>query len=302
MVVSKPKLSYLQQIDKLNELGIYISEDEVPQAIAVLRDSNYYFKIASFRKNFQKVNGKYNITFEHLRDLAILDMRLRYVLLNYCLDIEHSIKTFLLRIITNNENEDGYDIVKQVIDSQSDPEKFKNSLFKTVRFENDGVITFKSGFEKYYDNPPIWVILEISPIGKIKYFVEYLCKQRPNNDDLKQILQCFTYFNSIRNAAAHNKPLIFNMREYGNVKREVFSMAANDGVTKVIISLRRNAEIYSVLKIHNALCSEGMRKHRQKGMQEFLDRFESKKELYKDNSDINLLITGIKLFVDIFKV
>src|SRR5699024_2687839 len=79
----------------------------------ILQNSNYFFKITSYRKNFHKNKfDKYNnLDFGMLSDLATIDMRLRYIVLQMCLDIEHRIKTNIVTEITNNADENGYDIV-----------------------------------------------------------------------------------------------------------------------------------------------------------------------------------------------
>ncbi len=121
----KPKLNYEEQIKKLKSLGISFNEINENKAKEILKNNTYFFKLSSFRKNIRKDNsGNYNFEFSALSDLATLDMRLRYMLLPMCLDIEYSLKTDILEKITNDDSEDGYQIMKDFINNhQGDLDK-----------------------------------------------------------------------------------------------------------------------------------------------------------------------------------
>lgn len=100
----KPKLSFEEQIKKLKSLGILFNEIKEDEAKEILKYNTYLFKLSPFRKNVPKDDsGNYNFEFSALSDLATLDMRLRYILLPMCLDIEHSLKTDILKKITNDD-------------------------------------------------------------------------------------------------------------------------------------------------------------------------------------------------------
>ena len=78
--------------------------------------------MTSFRKNYDKHpggenKGKYiRLEFAYLVDMSIIDMRLRYRIVEMALDIEHHTKLQLLRKI-DEYDEDGYQVAKEYIDS-----------------------------------------------------------------------------------------------------------------------------------------------------------------------------------------
>ena len=91
-----------------------------------LNESNYYMKLASYRTNYPKYgdtskkNGQYiNLEFAYLKELSTIDMHLRYIIMEMCLDIEHYLKVKFLRAIENNPDEDGYDIIRRFVSIES---------------------------------------------------------------------------------------------------------------------------------------------------------------------------------------
>ncbi|MEI3599945.1 Abi family protein, partial [Oceanobacillus sp. MO10714A] len=111
--ILKRKLSFGEMIEHLEEKNIKFNLITKDEAKEILQTSNYFYKITAYRKNFEKNKyDKYvNLDFKLLQDLATIDMRLRYLVLQMCLDIEHTVKTQILTDITNDPTEDGYSIV-----------------------------------------------------------------------------------------------------------------------------------------------------------------------------------------------
>ena len=78
-------------------------------------------KLASYRENYPKYLtgskiGQYiNLDFAYLRELSTIDMHLRYLIIQMCLDLEHALKVSLIAHIESNPKEDGYELVRKFI-------------------------------------------------------------------------------------------------------------------------------------------------------------------------------------------
>ena len=114
---NKPILNCAKQISHLQSKGVKFEIISTADAEKYLNENNNYFKLRAYRKNFPKHpdgadKDKYiNLDFAMLKDLAIIDMHLRYKLMHLVLDIEHFAKVKLLRTIGDSRN-DGYEIVE----------------------------------------------------------------------------------------------------------------------------------------------------------------------------------------------
>lgn len=99
----KPRLSLDEQIQHLKCKGILFNIMDEGSAKQYLKYNNNYYKLTSFRKNYDRHpggenKGKYiRLEFTYLVDMSIIDMRLRYRIVEMALDIEHHMKLQLLR-------------------------------------------------------------------------------------------------------------------------------------------------------------------------------------------------------------
>ena len=115
----KNLLSIDELIDHMKARGIKFEIISESEARDFLTKNNYYFKLASYRTLYAKCpegssrEGQYqNLDFAYLKELSTIDMHLRYIIVEMCLDIEHAIKVQLINAVTQNSDDDGYQLIK----------------------------------------------------------------------------------------------------------------------------------------------------------------------------------------------
>ncbi len=227
----KQLLSTDDLIFHMKEKGItfeYVSENEAKEFI---KYHNYYLKLSAYRFNYQKFGsghpseGKYQgLDFGCLKELSILDLHLRYIVLEMCLDIEHAIKVKLVNEVTNNPYEDGYNIVRSYL-KKEDP---NFNILKNINRHKSGEYC-KDLIDKYYPIFPIWVLVELISFGDLIHICDFY-KETYN----KEILIDNKFINIIRdlrNASAHNNCLmnkmLNNMEETKQPAIEITSFLKN---------------------------------------------------------------------------
>lgn len=305
----KPKLTSEEQIKHLKEKGIKFTICTEEEAKDYLDYNNNYFKVSSFRKNYSKIPygenaDKYiNLEFEYLKDLAIIDMTLRYTVIQMALDIERFAKLYIMRKINDAANEDGYSIV----------EDFKNSLDDKQREVFDGEVgenrgtTYNIGMiNKYSNEMPVWVMIEIVPFGRLISFFKF-CSDRFNDNKMKRLYYCLLACKEIRNAAAHSNCILNDLHlssSVHNVSYDVMNALAK--IPTLSATSRRKKmtndrirEIITLMYTHKELVSsEGVHNKTSVKLQEFISRMNKNKDYYKDNSLIFTSFDFIEKVID----
>lgn len=289
----KQLLSIDELIQHMKNRGITFNEISENDAKQFLQNNNYYMKLAAYRANYDKCDtgkrqGQYKkLDFGYLKELSTIDMYLRYIVMDMCLDIEHVIKVRLIKNITNNPSEDGYDIARKFI-AQDDNLR----ILKNIRSHKSGEYC-KDLIEKYYPYFPVWVFVELISFGDLLYFCSFYEKiygvQIINNKLMNTV-------RDVRNAAAHSNCLLNKMTEKIDSTKQV-----NNEISSFIIGMKNISKtsrvnnlsykftnsFVTVLYVYDSLMNEIPKQKRYKEIQEFMNgRVVKNKQFFQSNSKI----------------
>lgn len=278
--MSKPKLSAEQLVAKMkNEKGITFEHMSEEDAVDFLKKKNNYYRLAAYRKNYDKrLNGEnkgtyIGLDFAYLVDLSIIDMHLRNMIFQMCLDVEHDLKVQLLNDITVNPDEDGYNIVVSFI---SNNEFLKEEIYKKrfstyvgdlinkfFTFETHKNANNKDIIDDVDIRCPIWAFVEIISFGTFINLYDYYYDL--NAPIQKQLLNPIK---SLRNACAHNNCIINNLRR-GSTRptRKVSQFVSSipnirSDARRKYLSSQPIFEFCSLLLVYDSVVSENIKKHR----------------------------------------
>lgn len=289
-------LTNSELINHMENKNITFDKISKQDALQLLNTKNYYFKVASYRVNFPKdKDGNYlNLDFAYLADLAVIDMRLRNYLLSLCLNIEHGIKLKLINYISNDTNEDGYSIVNDF------KEKYSSQFNQTLAYLEKNKY-LNDMYKKYKENTPIWVFLETTTFGNLSWFVEYY-NERKKIKKLSQISHHLKYCKNMRNACAHNNPLLVNLfsdKEFLNrPSAAVMSIATAMGISSEQVHDLKINDLISTFYLHKTIQSKEMGQRKFEEGKDLIDRFNSHSEWYSDNPKVMEFLAILQKLVD----
>ncbi|MFD1124035.1 Abi family protein [Lentilactobacillus raoultii] len=294
----KPMLPTKELISHMKEKGITFKVANEQQARTTLEQKNYYFKLTSYRKNFSKVNGKYqNLDFAYLIDLASIDMHLREFLLDLSLDIEHGIKVKMMSLISNDQSEDGYSIVTDFRNM------YKKSYDQTINCLKKNKYMHDL-YKKHGQEPSIWVFFEVMTFGTLSLFVDFYLRRTPSKA-VRKFHYYLKYAKNIRNACAHNNPLLVNLfsdKEFLlRPSAPVRTAASEIGISSSYLHDLKVNDLVSLFYLHKLIQSNALGANRYKQGKRLITRFNRNQAWYADNINIRTFIKILDVLVDYMK-
>lgn len=272
-----------------------VKEDE---AKIFLQNNNYYMKLASYRSNYdkRKNNGEYiNLDFAYLQELSTIDMHLRYLILQMCLDVEHALKTKLLKDIEDNPDEDGYDIIRRFVT------KYERSCQNIQKHKSSEYC--RELIEKYYPYFPVWVFVELISFGDMVKLYEYYVERYPGRLKDSELLYSVR---DLRNATAHSNCLI-NKLQKGTNKPSAKIIKFVSDIDTIGVSMRKSKlsnkflyDFVTLLYVYNEFINVDIVKEKRfKQIQEFLEgRAVKNKRYFEKNECIKTAYIFVKKVID----
>jgi len=303
----KTMLNVDSQVKHLKDKGITFLFFSEEKAKIYLRNNNYYFKLTSYRKNYKKYedgvnDGKYiSLDFGYLKDLASIDMELRYMLAQLSFDIEHYTKIELLRL-AEDFNEDGYKICNDFIDSLNENQKEK--LINEIERNKDSIYC-RDLFLKYHMNFPMWVFLELIPFGRLVSFYGF-CANRYNDKKMNERFYMLKTCKEIRNAAAHSSCIINDLNPKTTKYKTSYAVLRDLSKIEYISKQSRNKrmsnvriqQIVTLLYMYNNISSQGIHKKALMLLENFKKRILKNFQYFQDNEIIKINFEFLILIID----
>lgn len=294
-------LTAKEQVKHSEGKGVQFNDFSKTKAIRYLEENNNYFKLRAFRKNYIKgEDGKYlHLDFADLVDLAIIDNRLRAILLEMAISIEHFSKVHLLKVLQKSESS-GTQVVTNYVN------QLTSSTWETLESEldkNKNSLYCGNLYKKYLGNKiycPVWVFVEMVSFGQYLHFYEFCAKRNQSqNKELLRRLYLMRVVKDLRNACAHNNCIINDLRAQTNrdPNEEIQKVFASLGFSKGVRSkhLKRVAmyQIITTLYAHKEIViSPGVHKNIALKLRDLNDRFYRDRDYSKNGiitSSFNIL-------------
>lgn len=320
-----------QLLDTLEkDKGIIFAKMTKNEAKMKLTNNTNYYKVSCFKKNFKKnINtGKYvNLNFATLYDLSVVDARLRDVFLKMSLDLEHHLKKRFVKIITEAPSIRHKGIFNQFdsyLESIYTGRSPYISIFRKILPVTNDVTHYdypiynKYGtgrsLERLKSNLPVWVLMEKMTSGHLVKFLDfYIVKRLANYSYFSNANEFYKNVNKIRNAAAHNRPFLFNINNVAQVgsitrvssfisdKIKITFNKSSDFTSAIrVVQNQKSHDILSLLYLYDQYVEDTVTKSiRKRALLNVINRTKLNGDLYSNHNELKeMFFTFEKLVKD----
>ena len=315
----RPMMHIDEMVPYLKQKNIKFEKISEERAEKYLRDNNNYYNITSYKHNFERYlfDGKFvdkyiDLDFAYLKDMAIIDHRVRLILFKMIIDIEHYLKIKILNTIETIDEEDGYRIVNLYLEKDFNDERFPkrvhNSIFKKVGNEYYQKIFSKYDVDKdkKLENIPIWEFLEIITFGELVNFYDFFTKEYNLVDENRDVY-ILRDIVKLRNAVAHNTCVLSELNKKDNEYPPAYKVvqylkSCNIGKEtrdNKLGNSRIRQITYTRYMFNEIVTSDGIKKNIKKEINElFFDRIIHHKEYYNNNELLKSIYSYFKKIIE----
>ncbi len=303
-LLPKKMLKISEMVEYLKEKNIKFNIISESEAEIYLKNNNNYYNLISYKHNFERylIDGKFidkyiDLDFAYLKDLSIIDYRVRLLLFKMIIDIEHYLKVRILNLIETINEENGYIIVNMYLEKdfydKRFPKKVHNSIFKKVGSEY-----YKKIFSKYnidenkkLENIPIWEFLEVITFGELVNFYEFFSNEYKLDKEIKNVF-ILREIVKLRNAVAHNSCVLCELEKKDNQYSPDYKVINYLNLCEIKKETRinklQNSRIrqitYTLYMFNEIVTSEGIKYNIRKEIKKiFYSRIILHKEYYNNN-------------------
>ena len=308
-----------EQIEYFKRRGIKFERYSEDKAKTFMLESTYFFKLKTFATNFltdSDTNTFINLDFAQLRDVSILDYRLRSLITYLSSNIEHALRIRFNRVLEHFDD-DSDEATRPYIEYR----RKTNPRYDINRELSRSIYT--SNLIQQYDfaqMKPIWLLWETTDFHTlILSYQSYIYSK--NLSDIIDSL--FRPARKIRNAAAHHNSVLIPTRQekynYSNLyylanifipwserhENEENEHLARADVIRTIMHEQMISQFASLLLVHvNLVASTAVRHSAVREVKEFLSRLTYHWDWYHDESNNCPVLTrkleAIKVLLESF--
>ncbi|MCM1268705.1 MAG: Abi family protein [Bacteroidales bacterium] len=218
----KPFLTYEQQISKLTDKGLTISNPS--KAISLLKKHSYFALISGYKSPFKSKTGKYKMhtTFDDIYTLYTFDDTLRTIVFQNILRIEKHIKSLISYSFCETYGESQSQYLKAAnYNQQINPSDIRDLIERLENITRDPRdYSYIRHQKNHHGNIPLWVMMKALTLGTVSKFYSFL----PQNIQAKvsiefdyvtesELVRMLALLARVRNVCAHNERL-YNYRYY----------------------------------------------------------------------------------------